>query len=310
MRKIIPFLTIPAAVILGASYYTYQKAFYHPPRRREKPFVAPEKRNDGPYREQIDGYLEAVTSLPFEEVRIHSYDGTELVGHYYHQADGAPLQIQFHGYKGTPVRDFCGGHTLARSLGHNILLVEQRAHGSNRRRSISFGVKERRDCLAWAEYAAQRFGEDQKILLVGVSMGATTVLMASELALPRGVVGVIADCPYSTPREIICKVAGEMGFPPRAAYPFLWTGALLYGGFRLDSDGAVGAVKRSRLPVLLIHGEADDFVPCEMSRAIKAAGGERIRLETFPGATHGMSLLADPERYRRVTEEFCESVLH
>lgn len=312
MRKIIPILGVAAggaAAVLGAAFYTYYRAFYHPPRKRTAPYAIDQPAFSEEFQEKTAELMQNLHALPYEEVRIRSFDGTELRGHYYPTAEGAPLQIQFHGYKGTPLRDFCGGHALAREMGHNILLVEQRAHGTNRRRSISFGIKEKRDCLAWAEYAAKRFGKEQKIFLSGVSMGAATVLMASELPLPENVVGIIADCPYSTPREILCKVAREMGFPEKITYPFLQLGALVYGHFRLDSDGAVGAVGRSKLPILLIHGKEDDFVPCEMSQKIKEAGGNRVRLEVFPEATHGMSYLVDPERYRQISEEFCRACL-
>ena len=309
MKKLIPWIAIPTALALGAALFTYEKAFYHAPKKRSREYEIPDAPLCEDYKQTMDRLVGTLREIPCEEVSIRSFDGTVLRGFYYHVADGAPMQIQFHGYKGTPMRDFCGGNALAREMGQNTLLVEQRAHGTSRRRSICFGIKERRDCLAWVEYAVKRFGAKQKILLSGVSMGAATVLMASELNLPDNVVGIIADCPYSSPREIICKVASDVGYPAKVAYPFLWLGALVYGHFRLDASSAVNAVRNARVPILLIHGEEDDFVPCEMSRKIKAAGGALVRLETFPKASHGMSYMVDPERYRRISREFCEACL-
>ena len=74
-----------------------------------------------------------------------------------------------------------------------------------------------------------------------------------------------------------------------------------------DGASAVGAVSNTRLPVLLIHGEADDFVPCGMSRELAEACAGPVRLETFPGAGHGGSYLKDPERYGRIVRKFLES---
>ena len=161
--------------------------------------------------------------------------------------------------------------------------------------------------LAWAEYAAQRW-PGVPISLAGVSMGAATVLMASDLPLPEEVKGIIADCGYSSPRAIIKKVCWNLPKYFRVLYPFTSFSAALFGRFDPDSGSALGAVSNTRLPILLIHGETDAFVPCEMSREIREACASPVRLETFPGAGHGVSYLSDPERYGRVVLAFLRSV--
>src|SRR5699024_9442027 len=114
----------------------------------------------------------------------------------------APLAIIFHGYKGFARRDGLGGYTLCKRLGFNVLLPDQRSHGASGGHTITMGVKERYDCRAWAWWAARRFGPETPLFLMGVSMGASTVLMASSLNLPGSVRGIIADCGYTSPREI------------------------------------------------------------------------------------------------------------
>lgn len=241
---------------------------------------------------------------PFEPVFIHSMDGLRLGGSYYHEKEGALLQLQFHGYRGSGIRDLCGLHRLARQMGHNVLAVSQRAHGVSQGNTLTFGIKERFDCVAWAKYAAERFGEDVPIVLAGVSMGAATVLMASELDLPGNVIGIIADCGYSSPGAIIRKVSRDVRVPAWLSYPFVVLGALIFGRFRLWDGSSVDAVKNTKVPILLIHGAEDRYVPCQMSREICCAGGGNARLEIFPEATHGISYVTDPERYKRVVENF------
>lgn len=289
-------------IILIASYFSYRKAFYSSPKRKENIYNVP---NTPPYAKERDRMLrliEKFDSLPYEPVYTESFDGLRLFARYYHIKDGAPLQIQFHGYRGTAMRDYCGGNDLARKLGQNTLVVDQRASGKSEGTTICFGIKEKYDCLSWINYAKNRFG-DIPIVISGVSMGGATVLMASELELPENVRCIIADCPFSSPEEIIAKETKEIGIPPKIGMIFVKLGALIFGNLKL-SGSAVEAVGKTKIPILLIHGENDTFVPCEMSRKIHAANPKMIRLETFPDAGHGISYMEDTPRYEKITSDF------
>ena len=140
-------------------------------------------------------------------------------------------------------------------------------------------------------------------------MGATTVLMASDLELPETVCGIVADCPYSSPRDIITKVAGKFGLPRKPAAALCSLGAWLYGHFRVGNGSALESVRNTKLPVLLLHGEADQLVPCHMSREIYDACASTKELHTFPEASHGMCYLEDPQRYEAVVGGFLQRCL-
>lgn len=294
-------------IILFAAFlialYAYRIAFYNNNTQDDIHYIP----NSEQYQRHAAATHELVDkmfALSYEEVRITSDDGLTLYGRYYHVEDGAPLQIQMHGYRGNAYRDFCGGHYVARKMGHNTLVVDQRAHGRSEGHTISFGIQERMDCLRWIRYAVNRFGSETPIFLVGVSMGAATVLMASDLNLPENVVGIIADCPYSSPKEIIIKVCGDMKLPGRLAYPFVVLAGLVFGGFRLWTSSAVESVKHAKTSILILHGEDDRFVPCDMSRKIRDANPGRVKLETFPDAGHALSCLEDPQRYEQAVRRF------
>lgn len=64
------------------------------------------------------------------------------------------------------------------------------------------------------------------------------------------------------------------------------------------------AVKQCTVPVILFHGESDDFVPCEMSRINYDACATRKMLVTVPGAGHGLSYPMAPETYLDALREF------
>lgn len=303
-------LLLLLALVLLISYIDYRIAFYSPKGNQNDDYAVGHSTQMEPLRETVLGMIRSLNERPFERVWITSFDGLQLAGRYYHQADGAPLDICFHGYRGTPSRDFSGGTAIYFGQGHNVLMIEQRGQCGSEGHTITFGVLEQIDCMAWVQYAVDRFGPDVKILLDGISMGAATVLMASGADLPENVRGIVADCPYTTPGAIIRKVCRDMHLPPRLSWPFLYLGALLFGHFHLNQGDAAEAVKHSQVPILLIHGEEDHFVPCDMSRAIAAANPEKVTLHTFPGAGHGLSYLIDGERYTALVKEFSEKVLN
>ena len=283
----------------------YRMAFYSPDKVQNDIYNIPpgeQYQAKRPYMRQIIGDLAA---LPYEEVFITNREGLRLRGQYYHRVDGAPLALCFHGYRGTSIRDFCGGAQIAFSLGQNVLLVDQRACCGSEGHTITFGIKERFDCMEWIDYACKRFGADVKIALYGVSMGAATVLMATELGLPENISAIIADSPFSSPEAIIRKVCGDMKVPPVLMMPFTRLAARL-SGFDLRAASAVEAVKHANVPILLIHGEDDWFVPCDMSREIRAANPDRITLHTFPKAGHGISFIEDQPRYETLVREFLD----
>ena len=259
------------------------------------------------FHEQMIELIKGSDVLPYEEVSIQSFDKLTLKARLYVIDEKAPVHIQFHGYRGQAVRDFSGGVRLPMENGHNVLLVDQRAHGKSGGHVISFGVKERRDVLSWIDFVKSRFGDDVKIVLEGISMGAATVLMASNFDMPN-VKAIFADCPYSSPKEIILKVSRSMGFPDFLAIPLLSFGALFYGRFNWNSASAVESVKETKIPILIIHGRADRYVPIEMSRKIKDVN-PNISLEEFDDAAHGMSYMVDMERYKHTVKAFMDENL-
>ena len=260
------------------------------------------------FHDQMIELIKGSDVLPYEQVSIKSFDKLTLYGRLYIVDEKAPIHIQFHGYRGQAVRDFSGGVRVPQENGHNVLLVDQRAHGKSEGHVITFGIKERRDVLSWVDFVKSRFGDDVKIVLEGISMGAATVLMASNFDMPN-VKAIFADCPYSSPKEIILKVSRSMGLTDFLSIPLLSFGALFYGHFNWNSASAVESVKDSKYPILIIHGRADRYVPIEMSRKIKEAN-PNIRLEEFDDAAHGMSYMVDEARYKRIVKEFVDNSLN
>ena len=288
-----------AALCLLIAFGCYVYSFYEPPRKPKKGDVIeiPKGEIYEAHREKMENWVRQMRAMPSESFEITSFDGLKLRAKFYEYAPGAPIELMFHGYRGNAERDLAGGVERCFRVRRSALIVDQRCAGLSEGSTITFGVNERRDCLKWIDFAIDHFGSDVKIILTGISMGAATVLMAGGEKLPPNVRGILADCGYSSAREIMAHVMGQMGLPAKLCYPFVKLGARLFGHFDLDETSPVEAVKNCQLPVIFFHGESDDFVPCDMSRINFEACGCRKRLVTIPGAGHGLAYAVDSDRY-------------
>lgn len=258
-----------------------------------------------PRMKEAQAFIRAHTA---EHVRLTSFDGLALSALYLPaQGESRGTVVAFHGYRSLATIDFALEAEFFHGLGYDVLLPYQRSHGESQGKYITYGVKERFDCRDWARYAAQRFGEDKPLFLMGISMGAATVLMASGLELPGNTRGIVADCGFTTPWDIMAHVARrDYRLPPFPLLYLLDGLARLRAGFRLKGADTRKALERNRIPVLFLHGEEDGFVPLSMTEENFAACRAEKRLYTVPGAGHAQSFGVDPEGCKRVLREFLE----
>lgn len=310
MKIVLGMMMIAVVIILLISFICFFMTFYVTKRQKTstEEFPLPPGEIYEPYYPVMLAWMKEVRALPFGPVSIQSFDGLKLFGKYYECIPGAPIELMLHGYRGSAERDLCGGVQRAFALGHNVLIVDQRASGASEGRVISFGINESRDCRSWVDFIIARFGSDVKIILTGISMGAATVMIASGRDMPDNVVGVLADCGYSTAREIIQQVIRQMKLPVKPIYPFIKLGARLYGRFDLEETSPIESVRRCRLPIIFFHGDADDYVPHTMSQANYAACHTRKQLVIVPSAGHGLSYPADQEGYLTALKEFFSEI--
>ena len=301
--SILLFLTVAVLIIC---YICYRIAFFAPKRKPVDPdeIRTPVGAIYDPYREKMIKWVKESRALPQEEFSIKSFDGLTLYGKYYEYTKDAPIELMFHGYRGNAESDLSGGVQRCFKLGRSALIVDQRCSGKSDGNVITFGINEHKDCLSWIDFMVKHFGNDVKIILTGISMGASTVLMTAGNPLPDNVIGVLADCGYTSAEEIIKVVIKKMKLPPNLSYPFVKLGAKIFGHFDLEELSAVEAVKNATVPIIFFHGESDDFVPCEMSRQNYAACASKKKLVTVKDAGHGLSYPVDSELYLNSLKEF------
>lgn len=242
-------------------------------------------------------------------VSIESYDGLKLSARYIENDKSDVAMVLFHGYRSVAENDFSVAVRNYYEMGYSVLLCDQRAHGRSEGKYITYGVRERFDCVSWCRYAVNILGK-KRIILGGMSMGTTTVLLAASLGLPENVVGITADCGFSSPWEIISNFIRGMKLPPKLIMPILNLCFKKFAGFDAYCCSTCDSMRENtKIPVLFIHGEADGFVPCEMTlRAYEACNAKKW-LVTIPEADHGLSYLVDREKVDKALCTFFAEVL-
>lgn len=249
--------------------------------------------------------------LTTETVGIVSRDGLNLTGHLYHCDAPKRIIIAMHGWRSDWHTDFGSSVDFLHDEGCLMLCPDQRGQNDSEGEYIGFGVLERNDCIDWLNFVIERFGTDLPIYFLGVSMGATTVLMASGNELPDCVKGIIADCGFTSPHAIWKHVLdNNLKIKEKLAYPI--ANAIVKRKAKYDGDeySTTDALAVNKKPVLLIHGSSDGFVPISMTFENYLACTAPKELFIVPGAGHGMSYLTDTAGYQKTVREFfdkCEN---
>lgn len=252
-------------------------------------------------------WLDAHTAI---DVWTRSHDGLKLHAHWIPADDPKGTVILAHGYRSTKLLDFGMILELYHNIGVNLLLVDQRGHGHSEGKYITFGVLESRDMQKWVQFHNDRFG-CHPVVLSGLSMGASTALYLADRRLPENVKGIIADCGFTSPKEIVSKVFRDtVHF---GAGPFLWAADLFartLAGFSFYERDTRKCLKSSRLPILLVHGKSDDFVPCSMTEAAYRACSSPKEMFLVEEAGHGISYLYDTPGYRKRVMDFLRKYIN
>ena len=273
--------------------------------RRKRKRRAPAKRSQKPYSGPKTFRMDRdwLRETKQEDMCLTSRDGLLLHAYLLPQGECRRFVIVCHGYRAHAVST---AHYVRHfhEAGFSLLLIDARAHGESGGKSIGMGWPERLDVLDWIAELNRRY-DHPRIALFGVSMGGATVLNAAGEALPENVRCVVSDCAYiSLKDEFLHQLRRFYHLPGLFLYLADPVCRLLAGYSPLRDGDGCAQLRRCRLPVLLIHGGADDFVPPEMLERAWSAIPEAKEKLIVPGAGHAESALADPARYWAAVDGF------
>lgn len=241
----------------------------------------------------------------YETVEITGCDKAKLVGHIKRCENAKRIIIAVHGWRSSWNNDF----GMIADFWHNndchVLYIEQRGHNESGGKYLGFGMIERYDCLDWAYWATENIDSSLPIYLAGISMGASTVLMTSSLNLPQNVCGIIADSGFTSAHDIWKHVTENNLHLSYKMVGFLADNMCKKKINMSTKDYSTkDALKETNVPILLIHGSHDKFVPVSMTYENYLATRSKKELLIVPGAGHGRSYLVDKDKYEKTVLDF------
>lgn len=296
-------------IILAVGGYLFHRACVRVPDLPWLDYEAILKTSYAPYADLIQRSDSWLKEHNAKDVWIGSEDGLKLHGLWVEAENPVGTIIMVHGYHSTKLVDFGGSMAFFHRQGLNVLLPDQRCHGQSEGKYITFGVKESRDMLCWLAYVNEALWTGP-VLLIGLSMGASTVMYMADEKLPENVKGLLVDCGFTSPADIVGKVFRDVTHLP----PFPWIYgcelfARLFAGFSLWEKSSLKTLQKNRLPIFMAHGKADDFVPCEMTqKAFNICKGDK-QLYLVDGAGHGLSFLVDKQGYAAAVRRVLKKTL-
>jgi len=238
-------------------------------------------------------------------VEIKGPNGEKLVGHLRYCENAQRILIAVHGWRSSWNNDFGMIADFWQENGCHVLYVEQRGQNGSEGEHMGFGMIERYDCLCWIDWVLENISPALPIYLAGISMGASTVLMTMGLSLPGNVCGVIADSGFTSAHDI-WKHVTENNLHLSYRFMDAFANGMCRKKINMGTKdySTKDALSNTDVPVLLIHGAHDKFVPVSMTYENYLAAKGQKELLIVPGAGHGRSYLVDKNKYETAVLDF------
>lgn len=195
--------------------------------------------------------------------------------------------------------------------GYDVLMPDARAHGESEGTTIGYGWLDRHDYQQWIDQVIEFRGSAVQIVLLGISMGAATVLATTGEDLPTNVKAVIADSGYaSILSEARYRLQHKYHVPAAPTMALANQVSRVDAGYRLADGDIAAQVRHTRLPIFFIQGAHDQTVPvANLDVLFQAAVGPKAKYR-HPTAAHIATRAADPATYDRKVAAFLAPYVH
>ena len=250
------------------------------------------------------GILKDTTIVGYNDVKIHAVYAPAAV-----PSEAVGTAIVVHGYGDNHFVFLYLARMYRDDFNYNILVPDLQYHGYSGGEAAQMGWLDRLDVEKWAEVAHNVF-QDDFMVVHGVSMGAATTMMMSGDPQPEYVKAFVEDCGYSSVwDQFSVNLRQSFHLPP---FPILTSANIVCKkkyGWSFKEASSVKQLAKCELPMLFIHGDADDFVPfSHLKKNFDAKTKGYKDIWVAEGAVHANSFAKYPEEYKRRVGSFLETV--
>lgn len=247
--------------------------------------------------------LNEYEKLKLEELVIKSKEGYNLKGYYLNcDVPSNKVIILLHGYLVGHYRS-CQYINFFIKEGFNIFLVDQRGHGNSEGTYATYGRYECEDLDLWVSYIRKKIGEACFVGVHGHSMGAATGLMYSVLGRNK-INFIISESGYSNVVDVIKGKLNKYKIPFFPFYNLTNYKIKKICGFSLGEVCPMDMVRKSEIPIMFIHGDEDELIPCCMSMEMYEIKKGIKSLCIIPNAKHNTCYATNKEKYEKEVKNF------
>ena len=245
---------------------------------------------------KVHASLAEIRKLPHETVQMRSHDGHSLKGIYYPAEQGSTVTvICAHGYTSHAEREWAFPGLFYHSLGYNVLIPYQRAHGISEGKYLTFCALEQQDMMGWVDLINRR-SPAGSIILHGLSMGGGIVLTLADKEM-KNVKGIVADAPSTGVEDFIRGVAGHIfkGDGPKVGARAVELFERMFGVKAAECNIHHG-VAGSRYDLFLCAGSMENLE--ELFASLEKANPRETEILILPGCNHGNGMYKQTELYQ------------
>jgi fermentation-respiration switch protein FrsA (DUF1100 family) len=249
--------------------------------------------------------IKLMNNLTYEKHNIINEDHLKLSARYYKVDEAERIVLAVHGYKGFGIKDMGVYSEFLMKEKSNYFVIDHRSHNDSEGKYITMGSKEKYDVKEWIEYINTINPKNLPIYLISVSMGSATCLQTIGLELPNNVKGLIADCGFTSSKDIV-KNQLKNQYNLNGELIIKTTNMLckLVGKFNIYYSDTKQTLNTTNIPVLFIHGLKDDYVPSYMSEENYNRCNSKKELHLVKDADHCRSYLVEKENYENWIRKF------
>ena len=252
-------------------------------------------------------FNDLVDSGQMKDTTIMDFRGKNRLQGYYCAAavPSKRTAVIAHGYTSSALGMTHIARMFRDSLGYNVVLPTHYGHFRSEGDAAQMGWFDRYNLEKWSALGHEIFGDTLQVYH-GISMGGATVMMASGDDLPPYVRAIIDDCGYTSVWDQFALSFDQMHFS-KIVFAMGSSMTKVRYGWGFKEASSLDQLAKSTVPMLFIHGDADDFVPTEMAyRCYEAKQQGYKELWLAPGSKHGLSYVDHPAEYTAVVRAFLE----